>query len=126
MKYLFPFILSVGCTDYELKNVDDVPTGGSEAETPTESTGEGQAQDTAEEAETPGEPNNETDDDCIETYVTFDIEEVSTLQDAVSYSVANWSQDAVVLNFDTSTLQPDQTWRVSSHSLFPHGGNCRC
>jgi len=114
MKRLLPLLLSFGCTDYELKNVADGPIGGGVDETPTDTTGEGQSGDSEEDPDTAGDPNNETDDDCIETYVTFDIEEVSTLQDAVSYSVANWTQDAVVLNFDDSSLLPDQTWRVSA------------
>ena len=58
--------------------------------------------------------SGEEEEDCTESYINFDIEEVSTLQDAVSYSVSGWNQDAVVLQFDDSNLQQDQTWRVSA------------
>ena len=95
----FLLILLVGCTDYDFKNVEDSPIGGDESETPTESNGEGDGEESEEDTDTPDDPIDETeDDDCIETYVNFDIDEVSTLQDAVSYSVANWSQDAACLS----------------------------
>ena len=110
------FSLLIGCSDYDIKNFDDTTNGGDDTESSGESNGEGDSNST-EDSGTPEVPNDEPpedEDDCAEAEVAFDIDEVSTLQDAVSYSVAGWSQDAVVLTFDDSSLTPDQTWRVSA------------
>jgi hypothetical protein len=48
-------------------------------------------------------------DICVEEGDGFDIEEVSTLQDAAGYPS---NRDAVVLDFEDSMLGPDDTWRV--------------
>ena len=117
MKTLFFPILLTSCTDYDFKNLEETPVGGDDSDTPAESNGETSSEETEEETDDPEDPNNESpddDEDCTESYVTFDIDEVSTLQDAVSYSVATWSQDALVMNFDDSNLASDQTWRVSA------------
>jgi hypothetical protein len=102
--------LLVACTDYQLKNVDLTPPGEDEEESITEGF--------EEEQDTQDEPDPEEDtvdeDDCIEEYNGFDINEYSTLQDAVSYSVAGWLQDAIVINFDDSSLTSEQSWRVSA------------
>ena len=105
------WLFSFGCTDYKLNNVN-TPTSGAEEEAVTENTTT--ETDTATTEITDTSDPAEEEDDCTESYINFDIEEVSTLQDAVSYSVAGWNQDAVVLQFDDSNLQPEQTWRVSA------------
>ena len=111
MRKLIPLAgtLLVSCTDYELKNVD------------TDALGADEESNTAEGFEETDEPDSPTpedettdENDCVEEYVGFDIDEFSTLQDAVSYSVAGWTNDAVVINFDDSGLSPEQTWRVSA------------
>ena len=134
MKFLFAFVCTmVSCTDYELKNVNENTEEGEGTETTPETNGEDPSCEEEGEEEEEG-PNNEDpeeeedEEECSETFINFDIEEVSTLQDAVSYSVAGWSQDAVALNFDDANLGPNQTWRVSameilvliSEAHFPH------
>ena len=110
-------LLFIGCTDYDLKNMEESAVGADGNDAPVESNGENPSDESEEDSDSPDDPNNEStedDEECTETYITFDIEEVSTLQDAVSYSVANWSQDAVTLTFDDSNLASNQTWRVSA------------
>lgn len=51
---------------------------------------------------------------CIEDADGFDIEAVSSLQDAAGYPD---NRDAVVLHYDTSALSPDTTWRVTQVEL---------
>lgn len=117
MRFFLCSFFMVSCTDYELKNVEENTQGAQENDPGTDSNGES-GSCTTEETDTAEEPNNEPseeeEEECSESYITFDIEDVSTLQDAVSYSVAGWSQDAVVLSFDDSALGPNQTWRVSA------------
>ncbi|MGC6510379.1 MAG: hypothetical protein ACON4U_18315 [Myxococcota bacterium] len=108
------FSLLVGCSDYDIKTVDETVNSGDEPESGVESSGDGDSNE-PQDTGNPEVPNEEPpEDDCAEAEVAFDIEELSILQDAVSYSVAGWSQDAIVLNFDSSSLTPDQTWRVSA------------
>ena len=137
-------ILAFGCTDYEIKNIEttteqeeDVeeglqPVGGSNgnnsqqppqeepnqepAETPQEPPQEEPPTDTATEEEIEEEIEEPIveEEDCTEEFVGFDIEQVSTLQDAVEHSDAHWSHDAVVIHFDDTVLYPNQTWRVSA------------
>ena len=105
----------VACTDYDFQNLDK-PEDGVE-DTGIGSVTDGSTSDTNIDtgSNTPDDPINETDDtDCSESLVSFDIEQVSTLQDAVSYAVGGWTHDAVTLHFDDSSLAPDQTWRVSA------------
>ena len=83
MKTLFFPILLTSCTDYDFKNLEDSPVGGDDSDTPAESNGETSSEETEEETDDPEDPNNESpddDEDCTESYVTFDIDEVSTLQ----------------------------------------------
>lgn len=47
---------------------------------------------------------------CVEEGGAFDIEEVSTLQDAAGYPDA---RDAVVLQYDASALAEGESWRVT-------------
>ena len=47
---------------------------------------------------------------CVEDAGGFDIEEVSTLQDAAGYPGA---RDAIVLSFDDSNLGEGESWRVT-------------
>jgi len=47
---------------------------------------------------------------CVEAGGAFDIEAVSTLQDAAGYADA---RDAVVLDYDDSAIGPDDTWRIT-------------
>ena len=51
---------------------------------------------------------------CVDDGDGFDVEEVSTLQDAAGYPS---NRDAVVLDFDDSELGPDGTWRVTRVDL---------
>ena len=116
MKRIFGLAILAACSDYDIKNVDETANGGDDTGTIGESDGEGSSNGSEDTGatDTPTDEPPEDEDDCAEATVAFDIEEVSTLQDAVSYSVAGWSQDAVVLNFDNSGLTADQTWRVSA------------
>ena len=117
MKSAFMIVaVLLSCTDYELKNVEESSSGGDEAGSEGGTNGEHDS-DNTEETETTEDPNNESqeeEEECSESSIHFDIEDVSTLQDAVSYSVAGWSQDAVVLNFNDSALAANQKWRVSA------------
>ena len=51
---------------------------------------------------------------CVEEGSGFDIEEVSVLQDAAGYPD---SRDAVVLHYDTASLGPTDTWRITQIEL---------
>ena len=51
---------------------------------------------------------------CVEEGGAFDIEAVSTLQDAAGYPD---SRDAVVLDYDTSGLGDEGTWRITGVEL---------
>jgi len=125
-------LLSIGCTDYELKNVDGDSVAGDNEEAAletTEQTDTGTSTETETEEDPQDETEEEEEDECIgESQIGFNIEEVSTLQDAVSYSVSGWTNDAIVLRFDDSGLRADQYWRVSavevlvliSDNHFPH------
>lgn len=48
---------------------------------------------------------------CINDDATFDIEEVSVLEDAMGEA---GTHDAVIVTYDDSQLEPGSTWRVSS------------
>jgi hypothetical protein len=117
MKYRFSwFIFFMGCTDYQFKNIGQGNEQGDRdsSTTDTESNTTENQESTPNSEEDPINEEPNTEDSCTEGFVLFDIEEVSTLQDAVSYSVANWTHDAVLLNFDDTQLEPEQTWRVSA------------
>lgn len=127
---VWPWIWVLGCTDYDFKSVQENELGEDTAEVSTSSEGD-DGPTSSDETDTNQDPNNEdnsSDEECTESYVAFNIEEVSTLQDAVSLSVAGWNQDAVVLSFDDSILSANQTWRVSaveilvliSDAYYPH------
>lgn len=107
--------LLLSCTDYDFKSLEESEAGADDTSVPNDSVG-GSDGTTSNDTNDTQDPNNETadDDDCTESVVAFNIEEVSNLQDAVSYSVAGWSHDAVILSFDDSNLAPDQRWRVSA------------
>jgi hypothetical protein len=106
-------LLLLGCTDYDLKNIQN-PGLNAEDDTAMGANSNGTTADSGSSTDDSDDPNNEDDDDCVEDFTAFDIEEVSTLQDAVSYAVAGWRNDAVVLSWDDSILEPEQTWRVSA------------
>lgn len=106
-------LLLLGCTDYDLKNIQN-PGMNAEDDTALGANSNGTTADSGSSSDDSDDPNNEDDDDCVEDFTAFDIEEVSTLQDAVSYAVAGWKSDAVVLSWDDSVLEPEQTWRVSA------------
>ena len=94
-----------GANKIELQqNIDSDTTGNTTESNPNET----------QECTIPSEQEDPTEEDCTDAFIAFDIEEVSTLQDAVSYSVANWTHDAVVLHFDDTQLTSEQTWRVSA------------
>jgi len=52
--------------------------------------------------------------ECTEELNAFDIEDVSTLQDAMSKSIGNCLRDAVIIDFGGQGLASDVTWRVSA------------
>lgn len=52
--------------------------------------------------------------ECTEELSAFDIEDVSTLQDAMSNALGNCSRDAVVIDFGGQGLGSDTTWRISA------------
>ena len=103
-------LLLFSCTEYDLEHMDKSRPSGEEAAGENDGfsaidQGEPQQDSGFEEA-----VNEEAEDDCVELQDGFDIESVSVLQDAAGY--ANGA-DAVILNFDTSVLNPGDTWRVS-------------
>jgi hypothetical protein len=53
---------------------------------------------------------------CARDEDGFDIEEASTLEDAQAYP---FMHDAVILEFDTSAMPADATWRVRSVDILP-------
>jgi hypothetical protein len=111
--YWLIWMMNLGCTDYQFKNIGQGNEEGDFEESATDSLGDSTESENQEPtSSTEEEPI--TEEECTDVFVGFDIEEVSTLQDAVSYSVANWTHDAVMLNFDDSQLIQGQTWRVSA------------
>ncbi len=86
-------LIFIGCTDYALLAKNQINEG-----------------EIAQE----GSINSANTDECSEEELAFDIEEVSVLQDAVSFEKSGWIKDAVVVSYDASTLQAGETWRVSS------------
>ena len=76
-------LLVVGCSDYELKSVNPNNIGQDSGET---------------ELDTGSQLPTEEENDCTEVVSGFDIEEVSTLQDAVRGDRVHWNRDAVSLN----------------------------
>ncbi len=51
---------------------------------------------------------------CVQDAAGFDVEEVSTLQDAAGYPNA---RDAIVLDFDDSALTVEDSWRIKGIDL---------
>lgn len=51
--------------------------------------------------------------ECTEEVNAFDIEDVSTLQDALSESMGNWRRDGVLIDYGQG-LDSNVTWRISS------------
>ena len=52
--------------------------------------------------------------ECTEELNAFDIEDVSTLQDAMSETMGNCQKDAVMIDFGQEGINSDVTWRVSA------------
>lgn len=104
--------VAVGCSEYKINaTTDDAASG---EETPEEEP----------EAPQPEEAPGDTAEPCTEVVTAFDIEELSTLQDAfspamtldprVSSFVQPWVRDALALRFDTPALEEDATWQLSA------------
>ena len=105
-------LLMSACSDYDIKDITSPESLNTDSASP-ETDENAQVEDSGQETtDTSSPPVNE--DDCGEDFVAFDIEDVSTLQDAVNYPMGSWSHDAVILNWDDSQLSPDQTWRISA------------
>ena len=114
LQILCSTFLIMGCTDYQFKNIGQGNEEGTNQESiDSDGSTTSQSDEETEETSSPQQDPIE-EDSCSDAFVLFDIEEVSTLQDAVSYSVANWTHDAVVLHFDDTQLTSEQIWRVSS------------
>mgnify|MGYP001185761326 CR=1 FL=1 len=123
-------VMAAGCSEYEVKStadasdapdgdpVEDTATPIGDEEDPEESPGD----DTAI-TETPDEDPPDTGDPCSEVVTAFDIEEVSTLQDAASPQLVNmmgssmytpWYRDALVLDYVLPESGPAESWRISA------------
>jgi len=113
MKKLAWFPLLIGCTDYQLKDFEFEASPGQDGNKP-EAESDGDTDTATDEPPTDTQDIEEVEDDCTEELIGFDIDEFSTLQDAVNFSDGGWTSDAVVISFDDSILEPDQTWRVSA------------
>ena len=66
------------------------------------------------------EPIDESfeEEDCIEEFIGFDIEQVSTLQDAVGYVDAHWPHDAVEIHFDDASFRYEGTIGIAENVYF--------
>ena len=51
--------------------------------------------------------------ECTEEVNAFDIEDVSTLQDALSASIGTWQRDGVIIDYGQG-LDSDVSWRIST------------
>ncbi len=125
----------LGCSEYDFKSTKETAPGmDTAAETveepdlepdpePEEDTEEPTTEDEPSDPEVPTE-DEDSGDPCTEVVTAFDIEEVSTLQDAASpYLVTDprllgfaepWHRDALVLTYAIPADEPDTSWRVSA------------
>ena len=128
---LCSFVLFMaGCTEYNVKStespsdapdrepVEDTAAPISDEEEPEESPGDDSAI-----TETPDEDPPDSGDPCSEIVTAFDIEEVSTLQDAASPHLVSlmtsmpyspWYRDALVLDYVLPESGPAESWRISA------------
>ena len=134
------FSLLGGCSEYKFDSVNDDPFEADEEREedeirplePDDDTGatelppdEGIDEDPAEDPDDPtDDPPGEDEEPCTDTVTAFDIEEVSTLQDAVSpFLAANetalgifspWYRDALILDYTVPESGEGESWRISA------------
>jgi hypothetical protein len=89
------FALLIGCSDYTVSELSPEALEGEDTAVP-------QQQDDEPAA---------VEDDCVESSTAFDIEEVSTLQDAFGLPRV---RDGLTLMLEPGTLDADETWRPVS------------
>ena len=120
------------CSEYKFDSVNDDPeSAGEETEEdgalPLDPDGDTGATDLPPDEgvdeDPPGDTPEDDDDPCTDTVTAFDIEEVSTLQDAVSPFLADveptgifspWYRDALILDYTVPTSGESESWRISA------------
>jgi hypothetical protein len=124
----------LGCSEYDVKSTDGVDPGdgfthGKDTAAPfvpdeddedTAAPDEGIIEDPPPEEDPPAD----TGEPCSEVVTAFDIEEVSSLQDAASPFLVSmmgstgmyepWYRDALVLDYTVPESGPGESWRVSA------------
>jgi hypothetical protein len=127
------FVLLLGCSEYKFESTEDDAGEAEELPESDESapidadgdTGpielppdEGVDEDPPDEG-----PPEEDDDPCSEVVTAFDIEEISSLQDAVSPHLASihplgmynpWYRDALILDYVLPEAGEGESWRISA------------
>ena len=100
MRYspIFLFSLSLGCSDYTVTELAPHEAGADTAAPPLDEAAEPEAEE-------------EEEDDCVDSSTAFDIEEVSTLQDAFGLPRV---RDGLSLQLAAGALDGDATWRPVS------------
>jgi hypothetical protein len=141
-------VLGAGCSEYKIESTTEEPEGADEApESETlppiytdEDTGPNELPpDDGVDEDPPGDdppgddppgddppgddPPDEEDDPCSEVVTAFDIEEISSLQDAVSPHLASlhplgiynpWYRDALILDYIVPEAGEGESWRISA------------
>ena len=96
-------LVALGCTDYSMKATTVEEHNGLEVSGPLE---EGEAPPAGDDPEAMGE-----EDDCVEESTAFDIEEVSSLQDA--FGLPN-VRDGLTLRIDDEITADVHAWRPTT------------
>ena len=129
--WLISCLLVFACSEYKMQSTEDA--AGTLDEEPAEDTAppvdeEEEPEDPAPpedtaNIETPEEDPPDTGEPCTEVVTAFDIEEVSTLQDAASPRLVSmmtgsmytpWYRDALILDYVVPESGDAETWRISA------------